>query len=97
MTTLSRVIPPDAPPGGDVWLWIWGGHDTDIYSIDVFEEELQSEEIDLNRLKFYAKPASEIRGNSAAEQFEGLIDSYDGYGVALSVNTDALGVSKWMQ
>ncbi len=97
VTTLSRVIPPDAPPGGDVWLWIWGGHDTDIYSIDVFEEELQSEEIDLNRLKFYAKPASEIRGNSAAEQFESLIDSYDGYGVALSVNTDALGVSKWMQ
>ena len=97
VTTLSRVIPPDAPPGGDVWLWIWGGRDTDIYSIDVFEEELQSEEIDLNRLKFYAKPASEIRGNSAAEQFESLIDSYDGYGVALSVNTDALGVSKWMQ
>ena len=97
VTTLSRVIPPDAPPGGDVWLWIWGGQDTDVYSIDIFEQELQSEDIDLNRLKFYAKPASEIRGNGAAEQFESLIDRYDGYGVALSVNTDALGVSKWMQ
>ncbi|MCH2635624.1 MAG: hypothetical protein MKZ67_06715 [Acidimicrobiales bacterium] len=30
-------------------------------------------------------------------KFERLLDRYDGYGAALSVNTNALGASKWMQ
>ena len=105
ITTLSRVIPPSAPPGGVVWLWVWGGSDNDLKSgwddpttyIEIFKEELRSEEIDLNRLKFYAKPTSKYEGPDASHQFENELDRYESFGFALSVNTDATGVSKWMR
>ena len=97
VTTLSRVIPPDGPPGGDVWLWVWAGPDSDDYAIDIFEDELRAAEVDLNRLQLYAKPTFEFRGPNASEQFETELDRYTSYGVTLSVNTDALGVSNWMR
>jgi hypothetical protein len=105
ITTLSRVIPPSASPGGVVWLWVWGGRDSDLKSgwddpttyIEIFKEELRSEEIDLNRLRFYAKPTSEYEGPDASDQFENELDRYESFGFALSVNTDATGVSKWMR
>jgi len=105
LTTLSRVIPPSAPPGGVVWLWIWGGSDSDSQSgwddpttyIEIFKEELRSEEIDLSRLRFYAKPTSEYEGPDASDQFENELDRYQSFGFALSVNTDATGVKKWMR
>ena len=105
ITTLSRVIPTSAPPGGVVWLWVWGGSDSDLNSdwndlttyVEKFREELRSEEIDLSRLKFYAKPTFEFKGNSASDQFENELDRYESFGLALSVNTDATGVSNWMR
>ena len=105
LTTLSRVIPPSAPPGGVVWLWVWGGSDSDSQSgwddpttyIEIFKEELRSEEIDLSRLRFYAKPTSEYEGPDASDQFENELDRYQSFGFALSVNTDATGVKKWMR
>ena len=105
ITTLSRVIPPSASPGGVVWLWVWGGRDSDLKSgwddpttyIEIFKEELRSEEIDLNRLRFYAKPTSEYEGSDASDQFENELDRYESFGFTLSVNTDATGVSKWMR
>ncbi len=97
VTTLSRVIPPDAPPGGDVWLWIWAGPDSDDYAIDIFEDELRSAEIDLERLRFYAKPTFEFRGSNASNQFETELDRYEEYGVTLSVNTNAAGLLKWIR
>ena len=105
ITTLSRVIPPSASPGGVVWLWVWSGRDSDLKSgwddpttyIEIFKEELRSEEIDLNRLRLYAKPTSEYEGSDASDQFENELDRYESFGFALSVNTDATGVSKWMR
>ena len=97
VTTLSRVIPLDAPRGGDVWLWVWAGPDSDDYAIDIFEDELRSAEIDLERLRFYAKPTFEFRGSDASNQFETELDRYEEYGVTLSVNTNAAGLLNWIQ
>ena len=105
ITTLSRVIPPNAPPGGVVWLWVWGGSDSDLNSdwndltsyVEEFKERLRSEEIDLSRLKFYAKATFEFEGIAASDQFENELDRYESFGLTLSVNTDATGVSKWMR
>jgi len=105
IATLSRVIPPSAPPGGVVWLWVWGGSGSDPKSewddpttyIEIFKEELRSEEIDLNRLKFFAKPTLEYEGPDASDQFENELDRYESFEFTLSVNTDATGVSKWVR
>ena len=105
ITTLSRVIPPNAPQGGVVWLWVWGGSDRDLNSgwntltthVEEFKDELRSAEIDLGRLKFYAKPTFAFEGDNAPDQFENELDRYESFGLTLSVNTDATGVSEWIR
>ena len=105
ISTLSRVIPPDAPPGGVVWIWVNGrldpnlklrGEDPTAY-MDLFKQELNVAAIDLTRLNFVSKPTVEFEGTNLSDQFENELDRYESLGLPLSVNTDAKGVSQWMR
>ncbi len=105
IATLSRLIPPDAPPGGVVWIWVNGrldpnlklqGEDATAY-IELFKRELNVAAIDLTRLNFVSKPTVEFEGLNLSDQFENELDRYESLGLPLSVNTDAKGVSQWMR
>ena len=105
LETLSRLIPPDAQPGGTVWIWVNGrldphlklrGEDPTAY-IELFRQELDATTIDLTRLKFVSKPTVEFDEINISKQFEYELDRYESLGLPLSINTDAAGVAQWMQ
>ncbi len=93
---LEAIVPPGAPSGGVVWLWVNGGlepdgtrgHDATPY-VAAFRAELASAAIDPARVRLFGKPSVTLpNGPGRRAELEAAIDRYHALDLPVSVNLD---------